>query len=54
MVFGSDIILHILFIANLEDIRIHKKIIIDKKNQLKNRKFTPHLYRIRDKVIVRD
>ena len=37
----------------MEDIRLHKQIMIDKNNQLENKNRKPQIYRIRDKVLVR-
>ena len=42
------------FITDLKSIRLSKQKIIDKKNKLKNNNRKPHIYRIWDKVLVRD
>ena len=45
-------ILNTPFIADWEDIRLSKQIIIDKNNQLENKNRKPHTYIIRDRVLV--
>ena len=52
LVFGLDIILNTLFIANWEDIIRHKQKLIDKNNQLENRNCKLHTYGIGDKVLM--
>ena len=54
LVFGRDMILNTPFIEDLETIRLHKQKIIDKNNQLENKKRKPHTNRIRDKLLVRN
>ena len=46
-------ILNIPFIADWEAIRLHKKKIIYKNNQLENKNRKMHTYRIRENVLVR-
>ena len=53
MVFGCDMILNTPFIADWEAIRLRNQKIIDKDNQLENKNRKPHIYIIRDKVLVR-
>ena len=50
LVFGRDMILNTPFLADWEAIRLRKKKIIDKNNQIENKNRRPHIYRIRDKV----
>ena len=52
MVFGCDMIPNTKFIADWEDIRLHKQRIIDKNNQLENKNRKPRTYRVRDKLLV--
>ena len=54
LVFRCDMILNICFIAEWKAIRLRKQKIIDKNNQLENEMGKPHIYIIRDKVLVRN
>ena len=52
LVFGCDIIINTPYIANWEDIKLHKKKKLDKKNRIENTNHKPHINRIRDKLLV--
>ena len=54
LVFGCDMMLNIPFIAIRVAIRRRKQQLIEKNNQLENKNFQLHKYRVREKVIVRD
>ena len=54
MVFGSDTILNAPFVADWWAIRLRKQKIIDKNNQIGNKNCKPHIYRIRQKILVRN
>ena len=47
-------ILNTPFVVDWESIRLGKKKIIDKNNQIENKNRKPHIYRIQDKVLVRN
>ena len=51
-VFGCDMVLNTPFIAEWGYIRLRKKNIIDKNNQLENNNHKPHTYRIQEKLLV--
>ena len=51
LVFGLDMILNIPFILDWGSIRLRKQK-KDKNNQLENKNFKSHTYRIQDKVLV--
>ena len=52
--FVRYMILNTPFIAEWEAIKTSKQKIIDKNNQLENKKRKPHIYRIQDKLLVRN
>ena len=54
LVFECDTIINTPFIADWEAIRLRKKKIIDKNNQLENKNRKPHTYIMRYKVLVRN
>ena len=54
LIFGRDMILNTPFIADWKDIRLLKQKIIYNNNQLENKNRKPHIYRIWDKVLVRN
>ena len=54
LVFGRDMILNTPFIADWEAIRKRKQELIDKNNKNENKKRTPHNYRVREKVLMRN
>ena len=54
LVFGCDMMLNIPFIAIWGAIRRHKQQQIEKNNQLENKNFQLHTYRVREKVLVRN
>ena len=54
LIFGRDMILNTPFIADWGDIRLRKQKIIDKNNQLENKKRKPHTYITQERVLVRN
>ena len=54
LVLGCDVILNTPIIVELEVIRQHKLKLMDKNNQLGNKNFKPHTYKIQYKVLVCD
>ena len=54
LVFGRDMILNTTLTADWEAIRLRKQKIIDKSNQIENKNRKPHIYIIRDKLLVRN
>ena len=54
MVFGCDMILNTPFRENWGAIRLRKNKIIDKINQLENKDCKPHIYIIRNKLLVQN
>ena len=54
LVLGCDMILNTSIIAEWEAIRQHKLKLMDKNNQLGNKNFKPHTYKIQYKVLVCD
>ena len=54
LVFGCDMMLNIPFIAIWGAIGIRKQQLIEKNNQLVNKNFQLHTYRVREKLLLRD
>ena len=54
LVFGRDMILNTLILDYWEAIKLRKQQIIDKNNQLKNKRPKMHTYIIREKLSVRN
>ena len=50
--FGCDMILNAPFISDWEANELRNQKIIDRNNQIENKNHEPHIYRIRDKVLV--
>ena len=54
MVLKCNMIINTPFISDWEGIRLRKQKITDKNSQIENKNCKPHIYRLREKVLVRN